>query len=226
MIRRAAATAAGIAALLAAGCEPAAAPTTERIIRIQIEGCEDAAPLPATPAIAAVQATPQAGPDRTAVAAPSRAPTRAPAAQSATANEVAVRRDGFTALLRDEHLHALDVPSAWESFRRAEEAERAKDYDEALRLIEVAILDARRVKVDERFLQKKFERVEKRIEEIRGSLSRRDQAIVSRRMAQAHQHFLSNAFRSTNRDLYEVELAIEQRRAGVRRPGRGGRNPP
>ena len=37
--------------LLVAGCQPPVPDTTERIIRIQIEGCEDATPLPilATP---------------------------------------------------------------------------------------------------------------------------------------------------------------------------------
>lgn len=214
----------GIAAI--EGCAPPAPETTERIIRIQIEGCEDATPLPiaATPTPVAVMATPDLASTGgetpaavvTAVAIQTRVPrTPLPVARTAEqlAEEVALERESFFATLADAKLHPLDVPEAMESLRRSDDFVRAKNYDEALRYADVAVRQAQSVKISEPFIEKKFKRVEARFEAARPSLKPGGIDTGQKALARAQQAFLSNNFRQANAVLYDVDVLLDRRNA-------------
>lgn len=208
---------------LLAGCQPPAPETTERIIRIQIEGCEDATPLPvlATPTPLAVARTevpvePTRMPVETpAVAQPrvERTPPAAARSSEALMEDFLLRREGFLASLAEAKLHPLDVPAAYGNFRRADDFYRAKNYDEALRYVEVALLEAQSVKIGEPFILAKFKRIEGRLEAARPKMTAQQQDRAQKAMARAHSAFLTNSFRQSNAILYEVDQLVD-RRAG------------
>jgi hypothetical protein len=205
---------------LAAGCQPPAPETTERIIRIQIEGCEDATPLPllATPTPLALAPT-QAAVDPTrvpietpAVIQPRVERTPIPAARSPESfvEDYMLRRESFLSSLADAKLHPLDVPAAYDSFRRAEDFLRAKNYDEALRYVEVASLEVQSVKIGEPFILQKFKRIEGRLEAARPRMTAQELDRTQKSMAKAHSAFLTNSFRLSNTILYEVDQALDR----------------
>ena len=208
------------AAALVAGCKPPAPETTERIIRIQIEGCEDATPLPvvATPTPLAVRADALEEPTRVPVETPAIAQPRVertpiPPARTpqALAEDFALRREGFLASLANSKLHPLDVPDAYNSFRRADDFARAKNYDEALRYVEVAQLEAQSVKIGEPFILQKFKRVEGRLEAARPTMTPAQLNRSQKAMAKANAAFLTNSFRQSNAILYEMDQLLDQR---------------
>lgn len=209
------------AVALVAGCQPPTPETTERIIRIQIEGCEDTTPLPvlATPTPLAVAPTEvAAAPTRMPVETPAfaqprveRTPVAVARSPEALAEEYMLRREGFLASLADAKLHPLDVPAAYNSFRRADDFYRAKNYDEAMRYVEVALLEAQSVKIGEPFILQKFKRIEGRLEAARPKMGAQLQERTQKGMARAHAAFLTNSFRLSNTILYEVEQALDRR---------------
>lgn len=208
------------AAAWIAGCKPPAPETTERIIRIQIEGCEDATPLPVTPTPLAVRTDAPIAPTRAPVETPVVAQPRvdrtpAPAARTAEAlaEDFALRREGFLTTLAENKLHPQDIPGAYGSLRRADDLFRAKNYDEALRYLEVALLEARSVKIGEPFVLEKFKRVERRIEATRAKMSPRQQERAQKALAKAHAAFLTNSFRQANAVLYEVDEMLDRTRS-------------
>lgn len=200
--------------LAAAGCEPPAPPTTERIIRIQIEGCADAPSRPAEAAPTAPAAV--STPEQVAAARPPGGP---PPATEEQAAEYASRRVRFLEALDEARFHPGDVAEAWQAYLRSADLFRARRYDEALHDLEAATHGVRDVKVGEPFVLEKFKRVEKRIESLRPRLSANDQAKISRRMAAAHEAFLNNAFKRSNAILYEVERQLDERSGGERGSG-------
>lgn len=209
-----------------AGCEPPIPATTERIIRIQIEGCEEAPAAAASlalvagtapvPAAVATADDPPATTEVTALQTPvavqtrvPRTPIPAPRTPEALAADYTLRREGFLATMAERRLGAADVSEGWSAYRRADDFFRQRNFDEALRYIEVATLEARSTRIGEPFLSKKFTRVESRI--AAATLSAAEKAAVSRRISQANQAFLNNQFDRANRILYEIEQGLDAR---------------
>lgn len=205
-------------ALAAAGCEPPMPPSTERIIRIQIEGCEEGPAAATTPAIALAVTPPAAAgetppsPNGKPVGLQTHAP-RTPAPPQRTPEALAadyrLRREGFLATMAERRLGPADLADGWRAYRRADDFFRQRNFDEALRSIETAALDAQSLKIGESFLSKKFTRVDARIAAMK--LPPAAQNRVSKRMAAANQAFLNNQFEKANRILYEVEQALDAR---------------
>lgn len=214
-----------LAVLAVAGCQPPAPATTERIIRIQIEGCEDATPLPVlatpTPTPVAVAQTPtavavtQAPIETPAVIQPHVERTPPPVARTAQAlaDEFSLKREGFLAEIADRKLNALDVPEATKNLRKADDLLRMKNYDEALRYVEVAILDVQAVRMNEPFITQKLRRVEARVEAMRPVLGKPAEKKAADALKAANEFFLKNSFRPANAVLYELELVLDRKAA-------------
>ena len=217
-----------------AACQPPTPATTERIIRIQIEGCEDATPPPfvPTPTPVAVEtptrvAVAVATPDAVETAAslqPRVERTPPPPARTAEAliEEFGLKREGYFATLSEAKLNALDVPEAARNVRKADDLFRAKNYDEALRYVEVAVLDAQSIRVNEAFITHKLRRVEDRVDSMRPSLGKIAENKANDALGRANQAFLNNSFRVANAILYDLELTLDRRASDAPRklPGR------
>jgi len=219
-------------ATLVAGCEPPTPPTTERIIRIQIEGCEDATPLPIvatpvaveTPTTVAVAATDTEIPAETpAVMQPRVERTPPPPLRTAAvlAAEFALEREGYLSTLAEAKLHPLDVPEATMNLRKADDLLRAKNPDEALRYLQVAKLDVQSIRMNEDFVGRKLKRVEARVDALRPTLGKPAERKADELLDKADSSFMNNSFRATNATLYELEQALDRRADALKKlPGR------
>lgn len=225
-----------IVSLSLSGCQPPAPATTERIIRIQIEGCEDATPLPliATPiavqtptqfqtnvAVAAVSAETPIATETPAVMQPrvERTPVPPVRTPQALADEYNTKREGFLAELASAKLHPLDVPSAYENFRRADDFLRARNYDEALRYVEVALYMAKEVRINEAFVTAKFNRVDARVNASRPKLTVAEQERAAKMLKRAYEIFPTTAWKQTNAVLYDIDLLLDRKLSSEPAPG-------
>lgn len=207
-----------------AGCQPPVPATTERIIRIQIEGCEDATPLPfvptPTPTPVAVEiptkvaVAPDTQPEETpATIQPRVERTPPPPARTPEmlAEEFALKREGFLATLAESKFNLLDVPEAAKNVRKADDLLRVKNYDEALRYVEVAILEAQSVRLNEAFITAKLRRVESRVDAMRPTLGKPAEKKADEALKKANTAFMENKFRISNLALYELEQLLDRR---------------
>lgn len=195
----------------AAACETPDAPTTERIIRIQIEGCTDVTPVPATPTPTQVAV---ATAEQTATAAPATPPpvvvapsTPAPAVD--VASTYAVKRESVGAAMAERRLHELDVPDALTALNRSDEFARQKNFDQALRYAEVALQTVRNATVNEAFVNKKFTRVERRVLAVETRLSRPEMDALRKQLGTAQNEFLANRLKRANEILYAIEQKVD-----------------
>ena len=170
-------------------------------------------PVAQTPTAVAVNTQPPV--ETPAVIQPHVERTPPPAARTpqALADEFSLKREGFFAEISDRKLNALDAPEATKNLRKADDLLRMKNYDEALRYVEVAILDVQAVRMNEAFITAKLRRVEARVEAMRPVLGKPAEKKAADALKAANELFLKNSFRPANAILYELELLLDRKAA-------------